>query len=184
MPVGALKTPVNVKYSENFPVLKYWQHDHSTCIFTIIYCGFGVSRKSVAEYDIVKRIDEPLNLIKTACLARIRFAKYVMTDKAWKKVTHILKNSFKQWNNIRKFDILNNISEYITLVQLKYFIVNVNHSVSVVGDWIVYSNFENILTLNEVSLDLIVYCADDKDAISEFEEVFYVVRFINPKAKK
>ena len=46
------------------------------------------------------------------------------------------------------FDILNNISEYVTLVKLMYSVGNVNHSVIVVGKWLFDSNYEKALPLN------------------------------------
>ena len=48
----------------------------------------------------------------------------------------------EQWQKTGTFDILDNISEYITLVQLINSLGNVNHSVSVVGKWIFCSNFK------------------------------------------
>ena len=45
------------------------------------------------------------------------------------------------------FDILNNISEHVTLVQLMYIVGNVNHGVSIYGNWIFYTNDEKSLSL-------------------------------------
>ena len=43
------------------------------------------------------------------------------------------------------FDIRNDISEYVTLVQLMDSLENVNHAISVVGYWIFDSNEEKDL---------------------------------------
>ena len=43
------------------------------------------------------------------------------------------------------FDILNTISENITLVQLIELLVNGNHANSIVGCWIFYSSYEQSL---------------------------------------
>ena len=55
---------------------------------------------------------------------------------------------------------------------------NVNHAISVVGNWIFDSNYEKALVLNRASLDMI--CAppvgEEQDAI--FENVFTAVRYI------
>ena len=40
------------------------------------------------------------------------------------------------------FDILTDISEHVTLVQLMEYLVNVNHAISVVGYWIFDSKYE------------------------------------------
>ena len=53
------------------------------------------------------------------------------------------------------FDILTDISEHVTLVQLMYSLVNVNCAISVVGYWIFDSNYEKSLVLNRESLDII-----------------------------
>ena len=47
------------------------------------------------------------------------------------------------------YDILNNISEYVTLVQLMYSLGNMNHAISVVGYWIFDSNYKKALCLTQ-----------------------------------
>ena len=56
---------------------------------------------------------------------------------------------------MREYKILEEISENFTLVQLMDSLVNVNHSISVVGNWIFDSNYEQSLILNRESLDMI-----------------------------
>ena len=46
------------------------------------------------------------------------------------------------------FDVLNDTSEDETLVQLMESLGNVNHSISVVGNWIFDSNYEKALFLH------------------------------------
>ena len=53
------------------------------------------------------------------------------------------------------FNILNDISENVTLVQLMDSLVNVNHAISIVGYWIFESNYEQAICLTRKSLDLI-----------------------------
>ena len=48
----------------------------------------------------------------------------------------------KIWNKKDTFVILNNVSEYITLVQLMDSLENLNHDISIVGYWIFDSNNE------------------------------------------
>ena len=45
------------------------------------------------------------------------------------------------------FLILNNISEHVTLVQLMDMVVNVNHALSIAGNFIFDSNYERELPL-------------------------------------
>ena len=53
------------------------------------------------------------------------------------------------------FDILNGISEDVTLVQLMDSLGNVNHATSVVGYWIFDSNYKKSLFLTQEKLDII-----------------------------
>ena len=61
----------------------------------------------------------------------------------------------KNWFNKGAFDILNYISENVTLVQLMETLGNVNHAISIVGYWIFDSNYEKALPLTRESFDLI-----------------------------
>ena len=60
---------------------------------------------------------------------------------------------------------------------------NVNHAISVIGNWIFDSNYEKALVLHRESLDMI--CApsvgEEQDAI--FESVFIAVRYIYYEAQ-
>ena len=51
------------------------------------------------------------------------------------------------------YDIMENISENVTLAQLMDSIGNVNHAIIVVGYWIFDSNYKKSLVLNMSSLD-------------------------------
>ena len=53
----------------------------------------------------------------------------------------------KVWNKMDDFDILKNISEHFTLVQLMESLGNVNRDISILGYWIFDSNHEKSLYL-------------------------------------
>ena len=53
------------------------------------------------------------------------------------------------WKKNDAFDILNDISENVTLVQLIYSLGNVNFATSIVGRWIFYSNYKKALCLTQ-----------------------------------
>ena len=53
------------------------------------------------------------------------------------------------------YDILKDISENVTLVQLMDSLVNVNHAISFVGYWIFDSKYNKALVLNRASLEMI-----------------------------
>ena len=76
------------------------------------------------------------------------------------------------------YDILTNISENVTLVQLMYSLGNVNHAISVVGYWIFDSNYKKALFLNRESLDMICAPSVGEEQASKSETVFAAVRYI------
>ena len=53
------------------------------------------------------------------------------------------------WRKNYDFDILNDISKYVTLVQLMDSLGNVNHAISVVGYWIFDSNYKKAFFLQK-----------------------------------
>ena len=66
------------------------------------------------------------------------------------------------------FDILNDISEDVTLVQLMYSQVNVKNAISIVGNWIFYSKYEKALCLTQKSLYIICYPSIGEEPIATF----------------
>ena len=56
---------------------------------------------------------------------------------------------------LMNYKILEDISAKFTLVQLMDLIGNVNHAISVVGNWIFDSDYEIALVLNRASLDMV-----------------------------
>ena len=53
------------------------------------------------------------------------------------------------WNNSDAFDIIHDNCEDVTLVQLMESLVNVNHAISIVGYWIIESNYKKSLCLTQ-----------------------------------
>ena len=53
-----------------------------------------------------------------------------------------------KYKNKGSYDILSEISIYVTLVQLMDYLGNLNHAISVVGYWIFESNYKIALVLN------------------------------------
>ena len=78
-----------------------------------------------------------------------------MSDNTRKKGAQRLKRSFMIRKNNVAFDILNDNSQYVTLVQMKVSTGNLNHDVSAVGYFIVDYKFEKGLSLNKAYLDII-----------------------------
>ena len=53
------------------------------------------------------------------------------------------------WKKNDAFDILNDMSENVTLVKLMDSLGNSNHAISIVGRWIFYSNYKKALFLHK-----------------------------------
>ena len=79
----------------------------------------------------------------------------IMRDKLCHKGEHHRIYNLNKWKKKGVFDILNEISENVTLVQLMDNLVNVNHAISIVGYWIFDSNYLKTLHLTRKSLDII-----------------------------
>ena len=72
-----------------------------------------------------------------------------MTNRRKTKVEHNLRYNLKVWHKKDYFDILKNVSEYVTLVQLMDSLGNVNHAISRVWYWIFDSNYNKALCLTQ-----------------------------------
>ena len=77
---------------------------------------------------------------------------------------------------IHSYDILKEISEHFTLVQLMDYQENVVRAISVVGYWIFDSNYKRTLVINRESLDMICYPSVGEEQVAKFETVFTAVR--------
>ena len=79
------------------------------------------------------RIEESL---KSEVGNRIDVAKAILKSKRKFKGEQRVYYSLRKYDNMGSFDILTDISEHVTLVQLMYSLGNVIHAISVVGYWI------------------------------------------------
>ena len=73
-------------------------------------------------------------------------------------------------------DILKDISESVTLVQLMDSLGNVNRAISVVGYWIFDSNYKKALVLNIESLDMMCVPSVVEEQVANFDTLFTTVR--------
>ena len=86
--------------------------------------------------------------------------------------------SLVKYNKKGSYDILKEIIEHVTLVQLLDSLGNVNHDISIVGYWIFESNYIKALVLNIKSLDMICAPSGCEEQVDEFEKLFTTVRYI------
>ena len=84
---------------------------------------------------------------------------------------------------MREYKILEDISADVTLVQLMDSLGNVNHAISVVGNWIFDSNYEKELVLNMASLDMICAPSVGEEQAAIFESVVTSARYIYYRAQ-
>ena len=79
------------------------------------------------------------------------------------------------WSKNDAFDILNNISENFSLVQLMDSLGNLNHDIIIVGNWIFDSNYKKALCLTQVSMDLIRSPSIGEELVSMFRSIFMLL---------
>ena len=73
-----------------------------------------------------------------------------MTNKRGEiKGEHNITYNLEIWKKNYVFDILKDISVYVTLVQLVHSLGNFNRAISIVGHWIFYSDYKKELSLTQ-----------------------------------
>ena len=107
---------------------------------------------------------------------RIDFANDIFKNKKRNISEAKVHYKLKIYKKKELYKVLEDISENVTLVQLMDSLVNVNHAISVVGNWIFYSNYEKELFLNRESLDMICAPYVGEEQAAKFETVFTAVR--------
>ena len=86
---------------------------------------------------------------------RIYLENYILKNEKELKSKPRVYYSLSKYKKMGSYDILTEISEHISLVQLMDSLGNLNHAISVVGCWIFDSNYERELVLNRYLLDMI-----------------------------
>ena len=114
---------------------------------------------------------------------RINFSNDIMLNKKRNKGETRVHYKLMKYKKLGEYEILEDISANVTLVQLMDSLGNVNHAISVVGSWIFDSNYERALVLNKASLDMIFAPSVGEEQASKFEKVYYSVRYIFNEAK-
>ena len=86
---------------------------------------------------------------------RIHFPNSIVTKISKIECESNLRYNLKVWQKNNYFDVLNNVSFFVNLVQLMASLGNVNHVISIVEYWIFESNYNKSLCLAHESLDII-----------------------------
>ena len=92
------------------------------------------------------------------------FARCVVVEKIRKMSEPKLAYIDQELNVSKGFNLLNNCSNYVTLVQLQDLFGSYHHCIALVGKWIFDSNCNHALPLNSSSLN---YCCMDNEVSKE-----------------
>ena len=104
---------------------------------------------------IVNHIEESLTLQTDKSRNRIHFDNAIIKNIKKIKGSHNLRYYMKVWVRKDDFEIIKNVSEYVTLMQLMESLENVNNAISILGYCIFESNYKKALCLSQSSLDVI-----------------------------
>ena len=150
------------------------------CCFSILASAFASIKHFIAENNISIRIKESL---KSEVGNRIHFANEIMLNNKRNKGEVRVHYQLIKYKKKGEYKSLEDISANVTLVQLMDSLGNVNHAISVVGNWIFDSNYERTLVLNRVSLDIICALSVGEEQNVVFEKVYYAVRYVFNESK-
>ena len=127
----------NFKFHNDSPMLKYCQKSFTSCFFSSLDSAFDSIKQIKATNDISLCIEESL---KSKVGNHIDFANNILKNKKRIKAEPRAYYSLRKYKKKGSYDIMTDTSAYFTLVQLMDYLVNMNHSLSVVGYWIFDSN--------------------------------------------
>ena len=101
-----------------------------------------------------------------------------MANRIHIKIENHLRYNLKVWHKKCDFDILQNIIEYVTLVQLTDSLGNFNHAISIVWYWVFEYKYEKSLFLTQESLVVICSPSIVEEKVATFQSIFYAVKYI------
>ena len=166
--IGNAKITRKAQFHPAAPVIKYHQKTYNSCCLSSLASAFHCINYNRYIYSLVNSIEESLTLEKENCKNRIHFAYAIMSNRIKIKGEQNLRYNLKIWRENDTFDILNGISENVTLVQLMGSLWNLNHAISIVGHWIPYSNYKKALCLTQESMDQIFYPSISEEQVATF----------------
>ena len=145
----------NLRFPTEAPLIKYHQKSSNSFCLSSLASAFHCIGDNRSVTDLVNKIEESLTIQTEISNSRIHFANYIMKNRRKLKCEQNLQYNLTIWKKNDDFDILNYISEDVTLVQLMDSLGNVNNAISIVGYWIFDSNYNKSLFLTQESLDII-----------------------------
>ena len=124
VPVRNLKTARKIQFHPAAPVIKYHQKSSSSCCLSSLASEFYYIGDNRYIPALLNSIEESLTLKTENCKNIIDFDHSNMTNRRKIKVEYTLRYNLKIWKKEDAFDMLNYISENVTLVQLMYSLGN------------------------------------------------------------
>ena len=126
----------SIYFQNDDPILKYCQKSLNICFLSSLASAFASIKQNKAVNAILLCIEESL---ESEVVNSIDFANAILKNEKIIQGEPRVYYSLGKYKQKGSYDILKNISENFTLVQLMDSLGNVNHAISGVGYWIFYS---------------------------------------------
>ena len=130
-------------------MIKYHQKTYNSCCLSSLSSAFHCINDNRAVLALVNSIEESLTLEKENCKNIIHFANAIMSNRRKIKGEQNLIYNLTIWSKHDAFYIINEISEFFTLVKLMDSLGNANHAISILGHWMFDSNYKKSLFLTQ-----------------------------------
>ena len=116
-------------------MIKYHKKTSNSYCLSNLASAFTCINDNRAVLVLVNSIEESLTLDKENFNDIIHFSNAIMSNRRNIKGEQNLRYNLTIWSENDAFDILNEISEFFTSVQLRDSIGNLNHDIIIVGHW-------------------------------------------------
>ena len=131
VPIGNAKITINLQIHQAAPVMNYHQKTSNGCCLNHLESAFHCINDNRAVLVLVNSIEESLTLDKENYKNRIHFANGIMSNRRKTNGEQNLRYNLTIWSENDALNILNEISEIFTLVQLMDSLENANHAISI-----------------------------------------------------
>ena len=118
VPIGNVIMNQKVRFYTEAPLIKYHKNIPNSCCLSSLASAFHCVCDNRAFTALVNRIEESLTLQTEIFKIKIHFSNTIMKNRIKIKGEKNLQYNLMIWKKNDAFDILNDISEYVTLVQL------------------------------------------------------------------
>ena len=117
VPIGNAKMNKKVMFRTEAPLIKYHQKISNSCCLSSLVSAFQCIDDNRAVTVLTNLIEESLTLQTEIFKSRAHFANTIMKNRRKIKSEQNLQYNMTIWKKNDDFDILNDISEDVTLVQ-------------------------------------------------------------------